>query len=177
MASNPVGIGRYDLSMRLLHWLMAIIILGLIASGLLEDFIPPGIKKDVFSLHKSFGITALGLWLLRLWLRAKRGVPAYPASMPAADQRMAKAAILGFYVSMLLMPLSGWLMSNSKGRDVAWFGFDLPHLVGEDEFIRAITRPMHSYVGYFLLVLIAVHVLAVVKHHMKDKLPIIRRMM
>lgn len=169
-------LGRYPSAIRLLHWLMALFIICLLASGLLMDELPKEVRGDIMPLHKSFGITVLMLWFARIWLRLTKGVPPYPPSMPVAERHMAKATVFAFYTFMIVMPLSGWLMSNSKGRAVEWFGVPMPQLTGESEIVNNLAHMVHEWVGYALLALVLLHVLAVIKHHVKDKLPIIRRM-
>lgn len=169
-------LGRYPCAIRLLHWLMALFIICLLASGLLMDELPKEIRGNIMPLHKSFGVTVLMLWIVRMVLRVVTQVPAYPSTMSVPEQRLSKMAVIAFYVFMLITPLSGWLMSNSKGRVVEWFGVPMPQLVGESELINDITHEMHEIVALALLALVVVHVLAVIKHHVKDGLPILKRM-
>ena len=85
---------KYHVSIRVLHWLMALIILSMIAvgwymEGLASD--APG-RGDLYSLHKSFGVIALVLVFLRLGLRLMLGVPDLPDSIPLIIRKIAHFA-------------------------------------------------------------------------------------
>jgi cytochrome b561 len=70
---------------------------------------------------------------------------------------------------MILVPLSGFLMSNSFGFPVKIFGIELPMLVGTNFELGKILAEAHELCAYGLLGLIIAHVLAVIKHRFFDK--------
>lgn len=167
---------KYAPPLRLLHWLMAMFIIGLLATGLTMEDYPDEFKKTAYSLHKSFGVTVLGLFFIRLAVRLKTVLPPYPASMPSREKLLAKAVVWLFYGAMLVMPLSGWLMSNSKGYPVEWFTLPMPNLTGKNDAIHGFTHETHELVGYALIALILLHIAGIIKHRLKEGVSLMDRM-
>lgn len=107
---------NYNLPTKLLHWLSALVILGLLAIGMIMEEMPKGPEKwQLYDLHKSFGVIALMLILIRIPVRFKN--PVQPLSgTPRGDVIKAKAVQGLLYLSMLLMPISGVVMSQAGDR-------------------------------------------------------------
>lgn len=162
---------RYSLLHRLLHWLIAIGIIGLIAVGLYMT----GLEKDdpnrfeIYSLHKSIGVTVLGLVILRLISRAITYIPPLPAALNVLEKCLAKAVHFALYVGMLAMPISGIIMSNSAGYAVKWFSIELPRFVEKNDIYGKIAHEIHEVGGYVLIALISLHVLGALKHRFFDR--------
>lgn len=169
---------KYAASIRILHWLMAVIILTLLAVGLIMT----GLQRDdplrplLFSLHKSFGLTILMLLCLRLWFRLHSQVPPLPASIPAYEQWLAHISHWALYGFMLVMPLSGYLLTAFHGMPVKWFGLELPRVVSIDKANGSLAGDVHYYAAYSLMVLLGLHVLGVIKHYMFERLNLLKRM-
>ncbi len=70
---------RYDATLRILHWAMAAIILTAIAFGVVAALLPRGVspRVELLTIHKSLGMTALVLIVLRLVWRLIVGAPPY----------------------------------------------------------------------------------------------------
>ena len=98
---------RYSKGAIILHWLMALMIIGNLAGGFLHDFVPRegGQRALVMDFHKSFGLTIIALTLFRLGWRLGHSVPALPAYFTGGERLLAKAAHWGFYAVMLALPL------------------------------------------------------------------------
>lgn len=105
---------RYTAVARALHWIIAILILGNLVFGFAHDALP----KDwaVMPVHKSIGLTALALTLVRIIWRLTHPAPPLPAAMPAWEKGAAHATHVVFYALMLILPLSGWIMSSAGTR-------------------------------------------------------------
>jgi cytochrome b561 len=91
------------------------------------------------------------------------------------------AAIAGhwmLYVFMVVIPLSGWLMSSAKGFQTVWFGvLPIPDLIGKDKALGRSLAELHSALNVGLLLLIVVHALAAFMHHFVHKDDTLRRML
>lgn len=157
---------NYGIVSRANHWLSAFIFIGLIAIGLYMTGLEKGEDKQaLYALHKSMGIAIFGLMLLRLiWLKVS---PNPQQISHNKFERILSHAVKGLlYLAMLGMPISGWIMSNSGGHEVAFFTiFVLPNIVGEHEMIHEITEFMHSTFGYLLIAIVLLHIAATLKHH------------
>ena len=163
---------KYPLSLRILHWLIALIIISLIAVGLIMADLP---KDDpnrnlLFMLHKSFGVTVLGFAFLRLFIRLRYSVPPLPQVIPAIKRLMANMGHYALYGFMFAMPISGYVMTNSYGRSVPWFGLTMPKLWDIDLARGNVSKLFHEYAAYYLIGLITLHVGAVVLHFVKHRI-------
>ena len=150
-----------------LHWLMAALILGLAALGIVMHEIPLSpLKLELYAWHKWFGVTVFLLVWLRLAWRLTHRPPALPATLSAPLQRLAHAGHGLLYVLMIVIPLSGWLMSSAKGVQTVWFGLvPLPDLLGRDRELGDLLQQAHKLLNLLLLLTLAGHVLAALWHH------------
>ncbi|MDG6773432.1 cytochrome b [Thiomicrorhabdus sp. ZW0627] len=172
------GINHYGLVSRANHWISAFLFIGLIALGLYMSDLPRGPeKKDLYDLHKSLGIGLLALMLLRLvWLKISPNPSQISYSKFEHILGHATKGIL--YLAMLMMPISGWIMSNSGGHDVAFFDlFVLPTLVGENETLHEIAEEAHELGGYAMIAVILLHTAGALKHHFVYKDETLKRML
>ena len=126
---------RYTPTAKILHWLMAVLLIGLLALGLYMHELPLSPEKlKLYSWHKWAGVTAFLLVFVRLAWRATHRPPALPDSMPKMMQWAAHAGHALLYVLMIAIPLSGWLMSSAKGFQTVWFGvLPIPDLLAKDK--------------------------------------------
>jgi len=125
----------YTAVAKLLHWGMAVIILGLLALGFVMTDMPLSPEKlQYYSWHKWAGVTVFVLVWLRLVWRVMNPPPAYPTTMPRTVQIVAHLGHAALYGLMLVIPLSGWLLSSAKGVQTVWFGvLPLPDLLEKDK--------------------------------------------
>lgn len=165
----------YNLPSKLIHWTMALVILGLLMVGFVMEDLEKPLKFEVYGLHKSFGVLALMLILIRIPVRIKNPVPALEGTS-RSDEIKAKAVHGLLYLGMLLMPISGILMSQSAGYPVAFFGLELPMLVAENEALNEIAHAMHGLGGIILSLLVLAHIGAALYHHFKLKDETLKRM-
>jgi cytochrome b561 len=97
--------------------------------------------------------------------------------MPLNVQRMAHAGHIALYAFMLIIPISGWLMSSAKGVPTVWFGIvPLPDLISKDKALGHLLEEVHESLSWIMVTLIAGHVLAALKHHLFDRDDTLRRM-
>jgi cytochrome b561 len=162
-----------------LHWLMALVIFGLLALGFYMSDLPLSPEKlKLYSWHKWAGVSVFMLVWLRLVWRITHRPPPYPTRMTAAQKTLAHAGHFALYALMIAIPLSGWLMSSAKGVQTVWFGvLPLPDLIGRDKALGKQLAELHSALNIGMLVLIGVHVCAALVHHVFHKDDILRRML
>jgi cytochrome b561 len=173
------GGDRYTRVAIVLHWLIAIAIIGLLAVGLTmteKDFYPQDVQFQLFQLHKSMGLTVLVLSVLRLLWRLLHKPPPLPAEMQAWEVFAAKATHWVFYGLMFVIPLTGWAMvsTSSWGLPTYWFGlFEWPHLplqnLSSKEGINEGAGNAHEFFSYLLIALLALHIGAAVKHYIWNR--------
>lgn len=163
---------KYNLLSRILHWFMALIIISLIIMGIyMTEFLAKDAtsRSLIYSLHKSFGVVILLLFFVRLINRILNKAPTLPDIFKKSEKIAANIGHISLYILMLLMPLSGYLMSNSYGYNVKLFGLKLPNLISTNYELGPIFSKAHFYLGYFLLLVILIHISAVIKHRFFDE--------
>ncbi len=174
---------RYDPIAVTLHWLIALLIIGMLALGFLMEDFPGSIRPLAYTLHKSTGITILALSLFRLVWRLLNPPPALPAAMPRHLKLAAKATHWLFYVLILAMPLSGWLMVSASQKYPTvffWIG-EVPFIPMPTGIDGKATAHMfgdyHLWFAYSTLLLLALHLGAALKHHFVDRDTVLTRML
>ena len=161
-----------------LHWLMAVLILGLLALGIYMSDLPLSPQKlELYSWHKWAGVTVFLLVWLRLAWRVTHRPPALPDSLSSTVQLAAHAGHALLYVLMIAIPLSGWLMSSAKGFQTVWFGvLPIPDLIGKDKAFGDLLQQVHKLLNLLLMLTLAGHVVAALWHHFVLKDDTLRRM-
>ncbi len=169
----------YGWMTKLLHWTMALLIIGMLGLGLYMVRLPiSALKLKLYGWHKECGVLVLMLVMIRLFWRWRNIQPPFPAHMPTWQKWAASSVHIAFYLLMFAMPLSGWLLSSAAGLPVSFFGwFVLPDLISANEAARAILTQVHHWLGYAFIVAIFAHVGAALQHHFIDKDDILRRML
>ena len=169
---------RYSTPAIVLHWLVALLIFVAFPLGLYMADLPLSPEKlKLFSYHKWIGVTVFMLAGLRIVWRLTHEPPPLPGSM-TVRQRQLTAAVHGLlYVLILVIPVSGWLMSSAEGVQTVWFGvLPLPDLIGKDKALGEQLGELHETLNYIMLALVALHVAGALKHHFIERQPFLQRM-
>ncbi len=177
---------RYAGSLRAVHWLRALVVLGTLSAGLLMVNLPDDMAvkfEQLYPNHKQFGVLALLLVLLQLVLRWRRGVPALPHSLQPWERRLSHLTHGLMYLLLVLVPLMGYAMSSSftQSDGVPFFFFGhLPELLPKNDARFEVFQLLHRYLAWTLLALVVMHVAGALKHRFFDADPdsdVLRRML
>lgn len=172
-----------------LHWLIALMLIGNFAGGLLmEGLLAPDATPEqkklgfqIIQLHKSSGLTILVLSLVRLALRLVNGTPPYPGHMTQVERALAKTTVWAFYAVMILVPLSGWVMVSASplGFPTIWFGlFEWPHLpIETSKATSSAASEVHEIIAFVGAGLLGLHIAGALKHHFLDRDDVLARML
>lgn len=167
----------------ILHWIIALLIIGqLIGGRVMMAMDPAPLKYEIFQLHKSFGLIILMLSLLRLAWRLTHRPPPLPEGMKPVERLGAKLSHIGFYVLMIGIPLAGWILVSASTRQITTKIFkvitwpDFPG-VTRSEGLETIMKDVHEYMAYAAIALILLHVGAALKHHFVNKDHVLIRML
>jgi cytochrome b561 len=164
---------RYQPALVALHWLLAVMIIGLFCLGffVLSNMPNSDPKKlDILVWHMAGGMFVLVLMILRIIIRMWSARPATAMSGSPLLDRLASMAHDSLYVIVFLMIASGW--------STGWFirGVFQPH--GEplpDTFAALPTFRVHAVLATLLAILIAGHVAAALYHQLVLKDGLFRR--
>lgn len=178
----PTSDARYTRTAVLLHWLMAVLLMGLVGFGAYMADLPFSPQRlKLFNWHKWAGIVALALLVARGLWRLSHRPPALPdrvmSAMPAWQQLAHHATHGALYLLMLLVPLLGWAYSSAAGFPVVLFGtLPLPDFVPADKALAELIKPWHGRAAWLLVLVTAVHVAAALKHQFIDRDGLLQRM-
>lgn len=168
---------KYGIIRKVNHWLVALMFITLLAVGVyMSGMAYSPEKMELYGLHKSFGVIIMLFILIRMfWLIFDNKIN---NSSLTKFERVSSASLHGIlYLLMLIMPISGMLMSMAKGYAVKVFGlFTLPMLVEKSESLGNLMGSVHYYAGYIAIALVSLHVLASLYHHFIKKDNILKRM-
>lgn len=172
-------IQKYPAGWRLLHWVMALMVLTLIPVGLwmasrAQANIWGELTDTLYAWHKAIGFAVLLLMVLRIVVKISVKAPAYPSELPRNLQIAAKSLHHLMYVLLVLTPLLGW-------AGVTAFPALLPYmpampLVPENSDLAATLFEIHGALAITLAVLVAGHIAAAFRHMLR-KDGIFRRML
>ena len=162
-----------------LHWLVALAIFGAFSLGLyMQDLPLSPTKLKLYSYHKWTGVTIFLLMLVRLAWRATHPAPPLPEHMPQWQRVAASSIHHLFYLLIVAIPLTGWLMSSAKGFPTVWFGvLPLPDLLDKNKELGDTLALVHKSLNFGMAALVIAHVGAAVKHHVVDRDDILGRML
>jgi cytochrome b561 len=166
MMKNPAD--RWGAVSQSLHWLIVILIIVMAYLGLTMTDLPNSPHKvEVYSLHKSTGLSLLALVMLRLLWRAYAGAPRPVPGTPNWQERIASLTHVAMYLLLLVIPLSGWVFNSAAGFPLQWFGLvKLPAIIGKNPALRELSGQWHE-IGFWALIVLAVaHAGAAFYHHL-----------
>lgn len=169
---------RYTLVQKVLHWSIALAVLGALAGGELIHWLENGAFKDqVYFLHKSTGFLILALMVVRVVVRLVHGAPALPLEVPAWQRAVSGFTHFLLYTLLVVMPFVGWAATSAFPAPLPFYGlFDVPALVGADRALSEQLFTIHFYLGRVILVLVAMHIGAALFHGLVKKDGVFQRM-
>jgi cytochrome b561 len=164
---------------KIFHWIIGFSIIGLIAVGFTMSSMDPSPEKfELYGMHKAFGVTVLLLVTLRILWRFVNVTVHSAKGVPTILQLAAKAGHLFLYIFMLMMPISGVLMSRFGGYPVSVFNlFTIPAAPEKNAKLAGLFHSIHEIAALGFAILILVHILAALYHHYIRKDTTLTRMM
>ncbi len=176
--TEPVS--RYTRVAAVFHWLVAALIVVNVGLGYTAELLPDTWVRPAIDLHKSIGLTAIGLVSMRILWRLAHPAPPLPESYGRVERAAAHTAHVVLYGLILALPVSGWL-HDSAFKDAAahplrifwlipWFRVGaLAHLdPTTKEAVHGQLFALHVWLAYALYGLVALHVLGALKHQFID---------
>ncbi len=167
---------RYTKTAVMLHWIMAVVIVVLLFFGL--ETMGNHNGRFLATSHASLGFLLLALVMYRSIWRWFNPPPPLPKGMTRGEEMLAKLSHFALYGAMILLPISGWFAFTEHVRRslgvaparLFWVTKIplLPDFGINFHFI-------HKWGGNALLALIAIHVIAALKHHFYDRDDVLRR--
>lgn len=165
----------YSRVARLLHWAMAVLIIGNLAGGLLHDVAP----RLIMPGHFATGVAILALTVLRLGWRLTHRPPPWPQHLAAWERWSAGAVHWLLYAVMILVPLSGWVMMSASEYPINIYGlFTIPKLgVEQSEAFAELMSERHELLAFAMIGLLVIHIGAALRHRHVLKDGVLARML
>lgn len=164
---------------RLLHWSVALVVMGLLGVGL---YMTRTESFHLYGLHKSVGTLVFALIMVRVVWRVKKGWPTQASTMPNWQKTLSRAIHWVLITGTLLMPLSGLIGTYFGGRDISIFDIILVaesakdgEIIPRNETLGDLLFLGHEYIAYAMLIALALHIAGAFKHHFIDKDNTLRR--
>lgn len=170
---------RYARSSVFLHWIIAILIVGLIWLGYYMVEIPRNTPERAyfFNLHKSLGVVAFVLIVVQIVRHFADPPPPLPITVRAWEIKASSMAHWVLYFLMVAVPLSGYVSSSLSKYGVHVFGLKLPHWGWDNKELRELYVAIHSIAAIALIVVVVLHAVAAFKHLLIDKDRVLQRML
>jgi len=155
---------RFPLFSRVLHWLMAAMVLAMLFIGIamvasLADY------HWLLSLHRPLGIAILALVVIRLVNRLVNRPPPLPDGMPGWQRMAAHGSHILLYALLFALPLVGWGMLSAGGYPIPlWGAFHLPPILPHDAALYAALRTTHTVLALLLFATFLAHLGAALMH-------------
>jgi cytochrome b561 len=179
-AADPSGQSamRYSRVAMWFHWVIAALVILNLFLGLYHEDFGREARTWMMFFHKSIGVTVLGLSLARLLWRFAHRPPPFDSVLRAWEALLARITHWLFYILMLALPITGWMLSSTSDRPIDYFGlFEIGTLpVSRSDETHDSMEEVHELLGKLMIGLILLHVAGALKHHLQGHRHLIGRM-
>ncbi|MEM6275654.1 MAG: cytochrome b/b6 domain-containing protein [Pseudomonadota bacterium] len=175
---------RYGTVTKTFHWLTALLIVGVIATGVIAHNLstadPSSLawKIRLYSVHKTIGLTIFFTALFRILWAISQPKPAMIGGDKKAQAFLAEVVHYTLYASLILVPLTGWMThAATEGfAPIKWpFGQELPFIPNDPELAERFATA-HKFFERVMVASLFLHIAGALKHHVIDKDATLRRM-
>jgi len=170
---------RYTNTAIAFHWLIVLAIIAAASFGLYMTGLSLSPQKlKLYSWHKWIGVTIFLLALARVLWRLTHPAPPLPPAMPRWQRIAALFSHLLLYTLVLLIPVSGWLMSSALGVKTVYLGLiPLPDLLAKNKALGEALKQVHIALNWTLALIVLFHAAAALRHHFLDRDDVLHRML
>jgi cytochrome b561/polyisoprenoid-binding protein YceI len=161
------------------HWATAVLVFVQFALGWMAvSWRLSPTKAHLYVWHKSVGMLLLALVVMRLMWRLTNRSPAFPADMPQWQRHCARASYVLLYAVLIAMPLTGWILNSAANVPVHLFWLiPLPTITSPSRSTAALAALAHLTAFVLLTALLAVHIVAALRHHFTSRNDVLLRML
>jgi cytochrome b561 len=150
---------------RLLHWLMAVMVLAMLFLGVGMASSVSERYRLLVAIHRPLGLAILVLVAVRLVNRLLNPPPPLPDTLPPLERFAAKTSYVLLYALMFIMPLVGWGMLSAAPYPIVIYGsLQLPPILPHDPMLYAWLRRLHTDFAFLLFAVFLTHLGAALLH-------------
>ncbi|CAN5272073.1 cytochrome b [soil metagenome] len=170
---------NYGSVAKFFHWLIFIVVVWQFIVGFFVEDMEKLLRvSSLFPLHKLIGLATLLIIALRLLWLVYNPKPILPAAGKNWERFLAHATHALLYVSIIVMSLSGWMMSTAAGKAPKLGSYTLPMPgVSISKTLSTQAGDVHLIAAWVLLAFVSLHILAALKHHFINKDNVLKRML
>lgn len=170
---------NYGSVAKFFHWLIFIIIVWQFVVGFFVEDVEKILHlQSLFPLHKSIGLAVLLIIALRLLWAVYNPKPLLPEISKTWERFLAHATHVLLYASIIVMSLSGWIMSTAAGKAPMLGGYKLPMPgISISKTLSTQAAEVHLIAAWVLIALVSLHILAALKHHFINRDNVLKRML
>jgi cytochrome b561 len=155
---------QFAVASRLLHWLMAAMVLTMLGLGV-AMVASLAHYPVLVSIHRPLGIAILILVVVRFVNRLVNPPPPFPPTMARMERLAATASEYTMYGLMFVLPLVGWGMLSAARYPIVLYGsLHLPFILPYDALLYAVLRQAHTILAYFFFLMFLAHFGAILFH-------------
>jgi cytochrome b561 len=171
------GTPAYTPVARTLHWLTAVLVLGLIPVGIIMHNMEASPLQDrLYNLHRSTGTVLLPLAIIRLLYRWTHPPLPLP-DMPALQRFAAESTHWGLYALLIVQPIVGWAATSAYRAPIIIYGlFELPPILPVNQPLAERLFGVHRWLGILMALMVCAHVGAALFHHFVNRDRVLMRM-
>lgn len=176
--SRASAVPAYTMTARVLHWLIAALVLIMVPLGIViaNEWGGP-VQEPLYNLHKSIGVVILPLIVVRLIWRLTHPPLPLPADVPVLQQSAAHATHWTLYGLLIVQPTVGLIATSAYPAPLPMFGlFELPHVWPENRPLSERLFTLHRWLGIAIGVVAAMHIAAALHHHFLRRDRVLMRM-
>ena len=157
------------------HWLLFLLIGGMIIFGYFLDDIPEAWSGFAYNTHKLLGLTILSLMLLRAFWSLINPKPLLRTT--PFEYFIERSVHYSLYLVVLAMPIAGWIGSVAADHPPHWGNYVLTLPIEPDKALSKAAFGWHKSLAIALIALIALHFLAAMFHHFIRRDNVLKRML
>jgi cytochrome b561 len=167
---------RFAWSSRILHWVMAAMIVAMFFIGV--SMVASLVEyHTLVSIHRPLGIAVLLVAIVRLINRQLQPLPPFLETMSTWERRVATASERALYTLMFALPLVGWGMLSAARVPVVMAGsVVLPPILPQSTALYTVLRTAHTLLAYLFFFTFMGHLSAVLFHTIVLRDGLLRRM-
>lgn len=138
-----------------------------------------GLSQDAYyNWHKSIGLLALLVAVLRLLVRRSGQLPDWAPTLSERERNFIHRAEQVLYTAMFVMPISGFLYVTAGGYGVNLFGvWQMPNPIRAWPSLAVLAKWTHIASAYVLALTLAGHIGLVLWHTLVLRDGLLRRML
>ena len=172
--NTPTSYGKMS---KILHWTMAVLILGMLSVGFYMTSLPDSdTKNTIYNMHKATGVVVLTILVFRILWRSNNYLVKPVSGLPWLIQKISLFTHVVLYLLMLAMPITGLLMSLFAGYNISVFGLFTIKSWRVDTQAATLFHDFHEALALILAILVCLHILAALYHHFIRKDDTLNRM-